>query len=64
MNSKWNYMAVGLNVGIALFGAATNSLLLVGMGVFFTWLNWTTAEYRRSIEDGTTKPQDSEESDE
>jgi hypothetical protein len=50
-NSKWSYIFVGMNIMIAILGAAVHNLILIAMGFIFTFLNWRNAENLRRIED-------------
>jgi hypothetical protein len=46
-NSKWSYIFVGMNIMIAILGAAIHNLVLIAMGFAFTFLNWHNAENLR-----------------
>lgn len=51
LNSKWNYVLVGVNAMIAGIGAVSHSVFLFVLGIIFIIWNWFTAEHVRRIED-------------
>jgi hypothetical protein len=55
INSKWNYMATGLNVAFAFVGAMWHSVALLLMSGFFAIYNYYVAENNRRFEDEQLK---------
>lgn len=60
MNSKWNYIAVGLNMMLAFVGALWHSMSVLLMGIGFGIFNYYVAESNRRIEDEQIRKADSE----
>lgn len=63
MNSKWSYIACGVNGVIALFGALGHSLSLLLIGGIFAFWNWNCGEYNRSKEDESIRKETKSEPD-
>lgn len=54
-NSKWNYVAVGINIMVIYLGIIIHHFLLLIIGVIFGAWNWFTAENLRRFEDEATR---------
>ena len=51
LNSKWSFMASGLNIAFAFIGAMWHSIALLLMGLFFAVYNYYIGEHSRRIEE-------------
>jgi len=55
IGSRWSYLMCGVNLIIALLGAAMHNLPLTLMGAVFAFWNWNAAEFTRRLEDETIR---------